>query len=490
MSAILVVLILLICTIQTIVAQPSRSLSLLTELQQDFLLSVAHGNISKGTKMPETSPLVLEELKNRTYNKFYYFQKHNLRNHQAVDMIYTKRYDTEDIVQYDDVGDSLFWTSHYITSVAHLYNSTNGNGDDSLTLFLAMKKYLEVIDMLSTLTTEEGYLARFAGATNDPYYEKYIEPPDKNAHVGAPPYTNLTWLGSESRDQYLGFALALASINKLVQKGSSSNNDNVGGVTDNDIKLLRQQNTLLIERVVDRLRLDYWFIVAPKGIKDLPVNPVPFFICALARLAINVNPSKYKSLEKVNDLWFGVSKKVGSWNLVSPFKSGYFSANLNAVSLYAYYLSENTDSSKRSDVLNAIRQLAVGGGSKHLQATFSAYYLAALKMLTVEERSAIDDNDGGNNDAQFAKDILIGLMLDFPDKWSIAKNNTLNPLYLPHHDNEYSNIALLPRDRPFDTYMWQRSPNELNGGSNTSTKEYQNVDAFLPYFIGTFAEVF
>ena len=33
--------------------------------------------------------------------------------------------------------------------------------------------------------------------------------------------------------------------------------------------------------------------------------------------------------------------------------------------------------------------------------------------------------------------------------------------YMPHHDGEHSEYALMVRDRPPDVYMWQRSPTKL-----------------------------
>ena len=439
----------------------SASQSLLNVEQKAWLISVSHGS-PQNASLPASSPGALATLRNRTFSKLLVFEKFHHFYNQAVDVVYNARFDRSKVVSYDDVGDSLFWTSHYATAIAHYYNVTGGDRES----FHKIKDYIDTVDLLSgELTTKVGYLARFAGLTSDPYYEKYIGPSSSSSHVGAAPYINLTWLGKESRDQYLGAAFGLASVRALVQEFSSN-------VSAEEIRSLQQSVSLLVERIVDRLRLDTWFIDPPKGIKDLPVNPTPFFICTWARLAINVNPTKYAKLNLVNSIWFKVSKTTKTWNPTSMFKSSYFSNNLNVISLYTYYLMEDTDSSKKNDVLDALKNLAVGEGSKHLQATFSCYYLAAAK-----------------NKDPVASGILVGSLLDFPEKWDKAVNNTDNPLYKPHHDAENSGIAMLPSDRKFDTYMWQRTPTTLAGGSN-STTEYQNIDAFLPYIVGMYAGVF
>jgi len=63
-------------------------------------------------------------------------------------------------------------------------------------------------------------------------------------------------------------------------------------------------------------------------------------------------------------------------------------------------------------------------------------------------------------------------------------DQTKNPKYMPHHDPQESDIALLVQDRPQDEFIWQRSPTVLKGGKNGKHNEYQSVDVFLPYWLG------
>ena len=380
----------------------------------------------------------------------------------------------------------------YLAAVAHWYNVTasasNNNATRRTAALAAISRTLDAFDLLSSaaLTGADGYMARVAMPNNDSAFMAYVGPDSTTAHPGnSAPLINTTWLSSESRDQYLGALLGLSSTWALVREP----------IADPGVAAVRAHVAALVARFVDRLSKDWWFILSPPTIKlELPVNPTPFFICPWARLAIATNPAKYASKFKgVLSTMFTLAQDLDAWKLQGMWQSGYFSNNLDVISLYAYVAAEDaatpTNAARRGAVLGALRDMAVGvdaakgGGAAHLSATFTGFWLAASRLA--------GEQDGDATNRTLAANMLEALLLDFPaDKWDRAINQTTNPEYLPHNSagggDEFSEFALLPGDRPYDTFMWQRSPAQLVGGHN-DTKQFQSIDFFLPYWLGRYA---
>ena len=84
---------------------------------------------------------------------------------------------------------------------------------------------------------------------------------------------------------------------------------------------------------------------------------------------------------------------------------------------------------------------------------------------------------------------------------------------MPHHDSEHSDYALMVRDRPPTTYLWQRAPTllkvklcqilamdyelyvcayfelmiELQGGEAACCFQRKHLDLILPYWMGRYS---
>lgn len=90
--------------------------------------------------------------------------------------------------------------------------------------------------------------------------------------------------------------------------------------------------------------------------------------------------------------------------------------------------------------------------------------------------------------ARLARGLVQGLLADFPEPPKVGRrvDQRDNPKYLPHHDATSAEYALLPRDRPPMTFMWQRSPVALVGG-DSEDREFAAVDSFYGYWLARYS---
>lgn len=370
--------------------------------------------------------------------------------YMVVDAIWSGPNRQPPVAKWDDVGDSAAWTGHYLAAMAYKYNVTQ----DAATL-QKINSTLDAFDFLTVASGKVGFLVRFAARSDIPQYKAYWHG-SNHAFTCPPPYENYTWMGSLSRDMYIGFALGMTATYVAV-----------------DVPEIRQRVMFLSERLIDRLSEDTWFIDSPhKG--SLPINPTPGFIAMFMRMAMSMNPAKYvpKWGGKPYGVWLGLALEFGLTQ-TSKYEGGYYSNHLTIEVLYILNLLE-TSQEWQPKIAAKILEFSVTNGANHLQADFSAFYLAS---------GGSPSATGADSDT--AVGVMQGCLLDFfsPPKMERFVNLTANPAYLPHHSADYAVYALLPRDRPGDVYLWQRSPVKLVGGSNNN-EQYQSVDFFLPYWMG------
>jgi hypothetical protein len=248
----------------------------------------------------------------------------------------------------------------------------------------------------------------------------------------------------------------------------------------------------VFERIFDKLSSDLYFIVYPLNcIKPLreqcvPVNPTPTFIAAWERVALFVNPEKYgKSVQNHYETWLAIAMKT---EFITPMgHSGYYGNNLLSECWYIIERMERMTGGKHADAVTSTVLRLLGEYKTHLQANLNGYHVAAV-------------NDTAPNAGPW-NTITRALLWDFPDppdpERHIDRHNK-SALYgnatKCSESSGCSLWAMLPRDRVKNEFVWQVTPNKLEGGDGSQPQRTPKTEfggAFLtPYWVWRSAGVF
>ncbi len=201
-------------------AHPTPHNPLLRSEQREALRTIARtGTIEAWEDLDATQAEAL-------YKKAEFFldlyQKQHQPYGQHADMWWND-YGREQLGRYEHIGDSATWLGYHLAGLAFRHAVTK----DAKTL-ADIHRVLDVYDMLIRISGHEGYIVRFAGKADDPYYIPYYksygrgEDPERPGYGtwawrGVEPYTDYVWLGNSSRDIYTGVFLGYACVLGVVE---------------------------------------------------------------------------------------------------------------------------------------------------------------------------------------------------------------------------------------------------------------------------------
>eukprot|EP01084_Bolivina_argentea_P070653 128477_1 len=452
--------------------------SLLTADQRNWLLGISRDNSSTTDKFPAVSTDQSQQLNLKNELFINETIKYHLPYHYANDVLFTN-YNKTNIAEYNDCGDASFSTSHYIAYLAHRWNITK-----DLNTLNEIHNEISAFYILITCAERQGYMVRMLGKANDSAYKAYYShfTSHYNCSDNSPTVdSSYIWLGHAERDQYIGGAMMLTVIWTHVYSNTNDNQNIIQQITE-----IRNMVYNISELIINDLYSSDFWIVNSIPDHDAPVNPTANFKCVWMRLAMSINPNKYVALfQQEYDDKFEESVLTLQMHISDIYHSAYFANNLCIIIVASLAYLEN-DTEKLISLFNALQYNAVNEGKYHLQATFSAWFLSVAEMY----KNKMEKYHVTETNLNIARGILQGTLLDFPDnKWEKYMNQTTNPLYYPHYGNQMSKYALLPYDRPYDTFIWQRSPAILSGGSNDTIQQYQMIDFLLPYWIAKYVKI-
>ena len=371
--------------------------------------------------------------------------------------------------KYDDVGDSGAWTGHLLAALVHKYYI-----DEDPTLLPYVSQIIQAWDFHThNCTGMHGFIPR-AWATpktdSKPWaaFKNYYgvnNPSLYNCTVQG--NTNLVWQGGSSRDTYIGVLFGLGSTLMTLKNKKEA----------------LPQYTLaqtVFERIFDKLSSDLYFIVYPNTCTKanwkecVPVNPTPTFIAAYERVALFVNPTKYKTVQSHYDKWLKVA--LATESIVPIGHSAYYANNLFSASWYLILRMERMTAGTHVNEIKTKMSTLLVTYRPHLQAPLNGYWVAAV------------------NDTATCYDTLTkALLWDFPNPPAPETyvNQSTNALYGPNikcsEGCGCSTYAMLVRDRPPNEFVWQITPTKLASGAGSlpaTTPKTEFGGAFLtPYWI-------
>lgn len=409
----------------------------LTSSQEQWLTDMSYGTENI---WPNLTPPQALALYDRAEEQLSLTSTYNVVYGQVVSR-WWNGYDRSGPGMYETAGDSALWTGHYLAALCAKWEITRDQATKD-----EIWDVLEAYQML-TLVGRDGVLVRFAAPYDDAAFLPHNENYGGGVYWGTDSWTNYKWLGYPSRDTYYGFALGMAMTYHVFDGEDSSITNYVAN---------------LVVRVVDRLRGDDWWIDDGEG---HITNPLPFWKCVFYRLAKTTANSYYGTMLDAgyNDAFLQASIIPPASE--SKYADEYYPANLTFVGLMVVNLFE-TDATKKAHYEAWLKDAFEDESMDHLNAAFAAHYCWGRWDV---------DRQGARGAAQ-------GALYDMPGPVRWMEEVDSSALY-PHYDATKSTIALFPRHRPTDDYIWQKTPTLMLGGADVPW-EYPGVDLLLPYWMG------
>ena len=430
-------------------AEPSAAL---TPGQEAALKALARGS---AFTWPEMNDAQAGDLSKKAQEYLDIYQRYHLRHGLNADVWY-KDYDRKEVYRLEGIGDSACWTGHYLAALA-----LRCRLEPSEDLRKSILSVLDAFDLLTKVSGQVGYIARYAGPASDQGYREYYkvygrgEDPErpglgKRAYQGVEPYSDLVWLGYSSRDTYdgaiFGFATTLAYVSD---------------------KEIIERTKQLLERVGDRLISDGWDILDGKGNRTRGMG---VFKMVWMRTMLSANPEKYGGLaEEYRRICSELSQRQ---RVVADIRyKEYFANNLSFICVFATTILEKDPEVKK--LLAGVLKRMQEETASHLNAHFAAMYAAAT----------------GDKDNPAVRAAVQGLLIDFPGPPKFEREVDLRKdPNQESFDENYTKYAQLPHERAPTDFMWQRSPCVSHGSSNLPY-ELPGIDVFLPYWMGRVAGV-
>ncbi len=408
---------------------------------------------------PGLSPEQVSAIEAKAEVYFERYQRRHIPHGLNVDLVWADR-DRSALEQYTGLGDSAEWTGHYLAALAFRHHV-----EPTPSTYDAIMDTLDTFDLLTLVSGRDGYIARYAGPADDPYYARYYRNyyrrarihrlflgREKKAYRGEAPYDDLVWLGDSSRDVYDGIHFGLAALWVFVDDAE-----------------VRARVKTIVERVGRRLQRDCFLILDGKGnfsIQSLRSSPAwPLLMISVCPDDFSAARVKYRLCSSLYRFW----GRLWGPGIRPEHERKYYPNNLNMIRLFTLCMLEECPRRKAAyqDILrNAYRDEI----STHLNAFFAAIYLLCT----------------GDDDPQAIATVQ-GALLDFPqDKWDrhVDLRGEVEML-----DADYARYSLLPSERPPRDFLWQRPAALAHGGSD-APREYPGIDMFLPYWMARVANVF
>jgi hypothetical protein len=259
------------------------------------------------------------------------------------------------------------------------------------------------------------------------------------------------WIGSTSRDQYVGTFFGLAVAYDLVPDAT-----------------LGAQAAALVTRLLDNLIAHGWSVEMPDGSFSTTFNGRPDEQLTLLQIGRHVNPAKYEAV-------YTAFATANAAAVIAPIRAecsdtygSYFKFNLDYIDFFNLIRLEPAGSPFTALYENAysvLRQCT----AKHQNAHFN--------MIDRALRGANGKRDGDTRD-------FLGLWLERSRR---DYYTDVSAKYAACGTNEACDIVAV-NDRPNTDFLWQRSPQLLYGGDQ-GLVETAGIDYLLPYWMARYYAV-
>ncbi len=353
---------------------------------------------------------------------------------------------SDSIVGYTRCGDSAIWTGHYLAGEAFRYAVT-GSGEALDNVRFALDGLRGLVDVTGT-----ELLARCSVPVDSPFAADIIrQESHHDIHVGMLNGTEHFWVGSTSRDQYLGVLFGFAVAFDLVG--------------DADV---RSSITALCTRLLNFLLRNDWNVRMPNGRISTTFLHRPDQQLTLLQIGRLIDPARFGSTYSTYR-FFKAGSVLGpiAFDSIDDHNS-YFKFNLNTINFYNLIRLEDSAFYRRvyEHAYRLMRRITGDHGNPHFN--------------MIDRAITGPDPTRDANTLTYLNEWLVRPRRDpFVDL-----RNTLPACGAPDRACEPIPIPL----RVTTDFLWQRSPFLLFGGGDGRI-EGPGIDYILPYWMARYYDV-
>jgi len=411
-----------------------------------------------------------DELEDRALAHDEWANTYNIIPTGSIGYVFFTSPESFDITQYS-LSDSTIWTGTYLAAESFRYAVT---GDEDA-LENAVRT-VEALDAHLKITQVPGFIARCAAPDEAPYNTGYL---DHDRYVaGTGDWEGYFWLNNTSRDQYSGWFFGMSIAYDLLD--------------DEDARDLIRED---VAAVIENLLSHNWWIIDEDG---MPTDAAPQALSTfrLAWLAAAVHILDTPELRTAYEELYEKDKKtfkLSNFSWMNKYYQ-YYGFNLSHLNFHTLWRTE-TNPERRAFYLDAYHDMIWGLVAHTHNVFFDDIYLANCvragecrdydETLTDVQAQLFDFQDPPVRDItkeipEWDLDPLSVLLSDLIDQWGIRdlidiEYQTLDPRPV---------LYRCPR-----SFMWQKSPYNLDCAGGDGTEVYPGVDYLLSYWMGRYYDL-
>ena len=417
-----------------------------------------------------TGIAVSDELEDRAIDHDDWANTYHFNPYGGVGYVYFEAPESDVIHRYA-FSDSTIWTGTYLAAEAFRYAVTKDAQakQNALRTIYALDAHLQV-------TQVPGFIARCVAPDEPPYNTAYI---GHSRYVeGTGDWEGSFWINNTSRDQYSGWFYGLSIAYDLI-----------------DDEQARQMIREDVSEVIYALRDNWWYILGENGMPtDAGPHVLPTFRLAWLAAAVHILDTPeikqlYLEQYEQNKYTFKLSNISGMNKYYQYY--GFNLSHLNFNTL----LRNETDPERRAFYLDVYHQMIWRFVSHTHNVFFDAFYLA-----NCERAGGCFDYDQTLADVQVQLfDFQDPPVREVPkaipdwelDPFSVFMSDLIDLLGIRNLlDIEYQTLEPRPvQYRCPRSFMWQKTPYNLDCPGGDGTEVYPGIDYMLAYWMGRYYDL-
>ena len=409
-------------------------------------------------------------LEDRAYDHHDWANTYNINPLGGIGYVYFTEPGSFDIQSYS-FGDSTIWTGTYLAAEAFRYAVTGEQEakDNAIRTVHALDAHLQI-------TGVPGFIARAAAPDQPPYNTRYI---GHDRYVqGEGEWEGYFWLNNTSRDQYSGWFFGMTLAYDLIDDQPTR-------------EIIRDD----IAAVIDNLSQHRWWIIGEDG-RPTDAGPQALSTFRLAWLAAAARilgtpelREMYEDLYAADEAMFALSNF--SW--LNKYYQ-YYGFNLSHLNFFTLWRNE-TNPERRAFYLDAFHKM-IWPLVKHTHNVFfDAIYLANCQRAGECREADETLADVAVQLFDFQDPPVAEVPLIIPewelDPFSVFMSDLIDQLGIRELlDIEYQTADPRPvAYRCPRSFMWQKTPYNLDCPGGDGTEVYPGVDYMLSYWMGRYYDL-
>lgn len=411
-----------------------------------------------------------DELEDRALAHDDWADTYNVTPYGGLGYVHFASPESYEIVSYS-LSDSTIWTGVYLAAESFRYAVTGDSEARENGI-----RTVEALDAHLKITQVPGFIARCAAPDEAPYNTGYLGHDRYVAGMGE--WEGSFWLNNTSRDQYSGWFFGMTVAYDLLDD-------------ENTRDLIRED----VAAVIDNLQTNHWWIIGEDG-RPTDAAPQVLAIFKLAWLAAAAHIMDTPELHAAYEQAYEQERptfKLSNFSWLTKYYQ-YYGFNLSHLNFYTLWRNE-TNPDRRAFYLDAYHDMIWHLVAHTHNAFFDDIYLAncarAGECRDYEETLA----DVSAQLADFQDPPVRDVTIEIPewelDPVSVFLSDLIDQLGIRELiDIGYQTLEPRPVIyRCPASFMWQKTPYNLDCIGGDGTEVYPGNDYLLPYWMGRYYDL-